>query len=309
MKHKRYTLDECLQAMRALGVQPRRKGVEWHMACPRCGGKDRCWLKAGARVPVLIGCRGCAMTWPEFVALAFGDAEAPRFIPTRPAYQEEPLPPPRSEEEAQAEADARIAALADAETHPYLQRKGVDGPCRVDPDGWLAVELFDFRRDGTVPPTPRTLQRISPEGVKRFIWGQRIAGMAHVIGRGAAIWLVEGYATGRSVKLALAEMHRSARVICCMNTSGIRRVAGMLAPADRVLATVVADCDPPKGDPLPEYGAGEATARATGLPYVMPRPAVYGDANDLHQEVDGLRRLCDALRTPRPAVPPEEKRR
>ena len=88
------------------------------------------------------------------------------------------------------------AASAADGTNPYLSRKGVKAHgLRADARGCLLVPLLD---DGKIV----NLQTISPDGLKLFLKGGRVKGLAHIIGEwehSNTIIVVEGYTTGATL--------------------------------------------------------------------------------------------------------------
>ena len=110
-------------------------------------------------------------------------------------------------EEARKEAQDRIAAEAAdlylslpeaSEDFPYLKRKGVknyDGMLRYwEEDGSIVFPAFNIA--GEI----RSLERIYPDGRKRFMAGGEKKGCFCVIGElGDKAFLCEGYATGASI--------------------------------------------------------------------------------------------------------------
>ncbi len=104
--------------------------------------------------------------------------------------------------------------------HPYLQRKRLDmvgcAGLRVDKDGWLIVPMI---RDHALI----SVQRISPEGEKRFSYGAPTKGATFRIRRpGAPIQILcEGLATGLAVFAACT----MANVIVCFSAANLVAVA------------------------------------------------------------------------------------
>ena len=96
------------------------------------------------------------------------------------------------------------------------------------------------------------------------------------MGSGQTRWLVEGFATGLSVRAALRSMYLDDAVIVCFSAGNLAKISGTY---------VVADND--------SSGTGQNAAQKTGLPWWMP-PST-GDANDFHQE-RGLAALSQILR-------------
>lgn len=170
------------------------------------------------------------------------------------------------------------------EPHPYLERKGFPQERGLVLDGELLIPMREFSCYRQL----NSLQRISADGTKLFLPGGKARGSIFFIGPFMASerWLVEGYATGLSVRAALREMFRDAQVAVCFSASNLEHV-GRVARALSVRTYIAADND--------KSGAGQAAAEATGLPWVMP-PDVDTDANDLHQR-QGLRALVNLIRS------------
>lgn len=183
----------------------------------------------------------------------------------------------RRDAEAATYLARQIIARSAFLPHPYLARKGFPTACGlVDPDdGRLIVPMYD----ATDYKRLLTVQRIADDGSKLFLRGGTAKDAVHYLGRGTEDVLVEGYATGLSVRAAMAALYRDCRVIVCFSAGNLAHVARLYPRA-----LVVADND--------ASGAGELAARQSGLRYVMP--AQTGDANDLHQR-EGLDALCALL--------------
>lgn len=181
----------------------------------------------------------------------------------------------------QAAADkARILwrqALPAEPAHPYLLSK--------------CVQPHGLRQIGQVLLVPLSIagqlvniQRIEPDGSKRFLSGGRVKGCCSPIGSiqpGQPLYLCEGWATG-------ATIHEStgAAVACSMN-------AGNLLPAGELLrqrypdaVLIVAGDDDRLTEGNPGRTAAEKTAEALGCQFVMPAwpdnaPLSLSDFNDL----------------------------
>jgi putative DNA primase/helicase len=96
-------------------------------------------------------------------------------------------------------------------------------------------------------------------------------------------WLVEGYATGLSVKAALDAMYIQSQVWVCFSAVNLQYVAERI-PGNRF---VFADNDVSR--------TGQRVAEATGLPWVMS-PVEGEDANDLHQRA-GVWELINVIKS------------
>ena len=193
----------------------------------------------------------------------------------------------RRDEIARHEAVAQEAVniVQDAKTgtgHPYMTSKGF-------PEQEVLIRNPYHTRDsleGEVMIVPiwtqtgnkvQSLQFIDEQGTKRFLPGGKVKGGCFRISRGRELWLVEGYATGLSVSVALRMLYRDAEVVVAFSASN------MVTFGKRCM--VVADNDP--------NGVGHRYAKATGYPWWSPPE--HGDANDLHQQY-GIRVLVGYLR-------------
>ena len=166
---------------------------------------------------------------------------------------------------AQAWRPGRPAVEA-IDAHPYLVRKGFPAEPGLVLDGDLLVAMNPVGDYGRLIG----VQRIKPDGDKKFLAGQRAKGAVYRMGSGRAkeTWLVEGYVTGLSVRDALRRLYRSADIVVCFSAGNLSHVASI-----GVGTHIMADND--------ESKAGEHAAIQTGLPYTMPA-TVGMDANDVH---------------------------
>jgi len=163
-----------------------------------------------------------------------------------------------------AQEALRQLSEASLAKHPYLARKGFPEALGLVLDKKLLIPMRDYKSGQVI-----SLQSIGPD--KKFLFGGRAKGATFTIGnKGGQRWLVEGYATGLSVKAALDALYIQAQVCICFSASNLQYVAERI-PGNRF---VFADHD--------ESGTGQRVAEATGLPWVMS-PVVGEDANDLHQ--------------------------
>jgi putative DNA primase/helicase len=180
-------------------------------------------------------------------------------------------------ERERAKIQAReILARCEVKAHPYLQAKGLRELGLVDKeDGSLIVPMYAAERYGDIT----SVQRISETGEKKFLPGGRAKDAVFHLGRGDSDVLVEGYATGLTVMLALRELYRRARVVVCFSAGNLASVARYYK------GRVIADNDASK--------AGEEAAKKSGLPWSMPSE-VGMDADDLRQK-EGIRAVCELL--------------
>lgn len=194
--------------------------------------------------------------------------------------------------------------------HPYLEKKGFPDETgfvlsgryvlfegtpdekEVVLEGGLLVPMREFSLYKQV----NSLQYIHADGSKLFLPYGKAQGSVFFIGPYMARerWLVEGLATGLSLRAALRMLYRDAQVVVCFSSGNLAHVGAIvkqLLPA----AYVMADHDHPNKQTGKK--AGEEAATTTGLPWVMPEEEGT-DANDLHQRF-GLRELVKLIRTVR----------
>src|SRR5574337_755725 len=169
-------------------------------------------------------------------------------------------------------------------THAYLGNKGFpDELGLVDEEKRLLIPMRDCQDYRRV----LSVQRITPEGDKRFLLGGRTKGAIYTLGgsKSRLTWLCEGYATGLSIRAACSLMAMPARIVVCFSSGNLVHVAGLIG-GERY---VIADHD--------ESKTGEIAAGKTGLKWAMP-DAVGTDANDLHQQ-QGLYSVAKLLQRAR----------
>lgn len=194
--------------------------------------------------------------------------------PRRPLQATEPDSPVEHERVAR---HARIlwdgARPADSH-HPYCQAKGISAEgLRVGQANELLVPLYAATTGQLV-----NLQRIYPDGTKRFLTGGQKSGCHfRLAGSGAPIF-AEGLATAWTVRAATGRT-----VVVTFDAGNLPKVAALLAKPGSVVA---ADNDnrekpgSPFGRKAHTYGTGHRKALATGLPFYLPPVPGY-DFNDL----------------------------
>jgi putative DNA primase/helicase len=192
---------------------------------------------------------------------------------------------------------------------PYLERKGLEGEsCRYLPDGTLVILLL--RYDLEIAYAIQAAQRILPDGSKFYSKGFNKPGCALRLGAVLPerdfILVVEGYATGLSVRAAL---ERELPVFVALDAGNLQPVVEVLLtlyPEHRVLICADDDWrtrDPRTGD-LTNPGRKTAAAIARQFPnvdYVYPafnaqRPLGATDYDDLRQH-QGLEVVTRQLRS------------
>ncbi len=142
----------------------------------------------------------------------------------------------RKAEEAKRHGEAAEAArklwssAAPAEaSHPYLQRK------HIQPHG-ARVDGEDLIVPMTIAGEIVNLQRIRPDGEKRFLPGGRTSGCFLTLGKpDAVIYLCEGFATGASIREATGHA-----VVIAFSASNLMLVAEALREKSPELRIVVA---------------------------------------------------------------------
>ena len=184
-------------------------------------------------------------------------------------------------ERSQAEARQAAGKVWDnapeaKQDHPYLARKVVPPlGIREESDGRLLVPLRDA--SGTL----HSLQRIRPDGEKRFFPGGRVKGCFHTIqGDTKTVYVAEGYATGATVHEATG-----ATALCAMACGNLKAVAATAASLFPLAVRVIAADNDPRTEGNPGLTKGREAARATGAGLAFPRfdnDEEGSDFNDLH---------------------------
>lgn len=184
----------------------------------------------------------------------------------------------QAKREAQTAAAERarsiLAHARKSASTAYTERKGLpSGHYLTNSAGATLIPIQD-ETGQTV-----NIQRIGPDGAKKFLPGGRVSGCFHVLHGKAPAVLCEGYATGATIQMATGR-----EVIIAFSANNLPKVARVLAGR---VALVAADHD--------TSGTGEKYANMTGLPYVMP-PTV-GDWNDYAGQ-NGTDAVTEAFKEP-----------
>ena len=180
----------------------------------------------------------------------------------------------RAEERAQNEAEAAreaseiwAAAPVVSHLHPYVTKKGLDRePLRQQGDK-LLIPMFDGA--GKL----WNLQRIAPDGSKRFLRGGRTDGLFCIIGsftrRGETACIGEGYAT-------MSAVHKASGYPCIVafsakNLPAVARLWNDARPDLNFIVCADDDSDNPNGN----VGLKAAQAAAEAIGARLARPLTH----------------------------------
>ncbi|MGH1410980.1 MAG: DUF927 domain-containing protein [Aeromonas sp.] len=302
------------ELLAAVGIDTPYRGK--HGPCPACGGKDRFRLDdkagrgtwfcnlCGAGDGLDLVCRVLSTT-PKAAAELLAPLVGVSAAGVDPAeweriYQQQQAKAEQAERQRALQrrrAASRAAAIAGDVTtgaSPYLVGKGIEQPQTAIsrtlireggenfPAGSLVVALTD--EGGALV----NVQLIRADGTKRYLAAGQKVGAYHRIGGGALVAVVEGYATGLSVHLAIR-----ATVYCAMdagNLLAIAQIARRQHPEARLLLCGDND-EGTKGNP--GKAKAEHAAAAVGGLVALP-PEFSGDWNDYHQ-AHGLSKTQEAI--------------
>lgn len=173
----------------------------------------------------------------------------------------------------QIDAAKRAAALiksANHSRHPYMVEKGFpESIGLVSADGDLIIPMHDFKSNELLGA--QRIRLVDNRWEKKMEYGMRAKGAVLRYGPKIAMEsiLVEGYATGRSVDLALRLLRLNVSVVVCFSAQNLVYVAQNGAGRRMVFADNDAS------------HAGEKAAAASGLPFCMS-DQIGEDANDVH---------------------------
>ena len=242
----------------------------------RCGTTERPKSNNGAYF--WNGERGWVMDWSgEAKAIWFedpnatpwNDEEKRLWAAKRAAAATEQ---DRKYEEAALKADITIRS-AKMDNHPYLEIKGFKDSRGLVLDDHLIVPMRNVVTNKL--QGYQSITWLVDEGryEKKMMTGMRAKNAVLYLGNRdlPECWLVEGLATGLSVRHALRSVGIPASVVVCFSASNLINVADQI-PGKRF---VFADND--------ESKTGELSAIKTGLPWTMA-DTVGWDANDLHRK-------------------------
>ncbi|WP_236361938.1 toprim domain-containing protein [Pseudomonas gessardii] len=192
----------------------------------------------------------------------------------------------REAEQHQRQQAAAVEALrlwnagapADAD-HPYLTRKGNKPHILRQHGDVLLVPLYLGRQ-------LVNLQRIHPDGGKRFLSGGMVKGCYSPLGiitAGQPLYVCEGWATGATI-----HAETGAAVACAMNAGNLLGVGQCLQRQRPDAVLIVAGDDDRQTEGNPGRTSAIKTAATLGCGLVFPpwsgaEPLELSDFNDLHQ--------------------------
>ena len=221
----------------------------------------------------------------------------------KPIWWNDPSAKPYTEEEKKAWAQKRRASeqkqklewaaaakraddllkVCTQETHYYLNSKGLPNALGLVAENVLVIPMRNWETNALQGVQMIEWNNHEKCFDKKMNYGMRAKGAILRLGTKTAkeTFLVEGYATGLSVEIALRQMRLIAAIAVCFSASNLEYVADKLQGKK----FVIADNDKSK--------TGENSAIKTGLPYTMSE--VEGeDANDLYQRA-GVMALCSLI--------------
>jgi phage/plasmid primase-like uncharacterized protein len=180
----------------------------------------------------------------------------------------------------QKQAAAKAAGLLNncqRAMHDYLKAKGFpEEPGNVYVKDGVPYLIIPMRVGNQLVGA----QVISPEGDKKFLYGQRTKGAEYVLDNKGPHLLVEGYATALSVRAAMKALRMRYTIHVCFSAQNLLHISKQLEDC-----FIVADHD--------ASTTGQRMAEQSGKRWWMP-PTVGQDFNDFHQEV-GLFKASQAL--------------
>jgi putative DNA primase/helicase len=194
------------------------------------------------------------------------------FVPDPNAHKKM-LAAKQEHEQRQKKAAQRAAYIVNnsvKDQHPYLVRKGFVDKGLI----WNDLLVLPMRVLGNLVGC----QLISQDGTKRFLSGQRTKGASLVIDNKGRNILVEGFATGMSVRRAMKHLRERYTIHVCFSAGNMLEVAKNLRDP-----LVIADNDP----------MGIATAKKIAPHYWVGEAGE--DFNDAEQRI-GTAAVSDSLR-------------
>ncbi len=294
------------ELLAAVGIDIPRRGK--HGPCPACGGKDRfrlddrecrgTWFcnQCGAGDGLDLVCRvfstppkEAAELLAPLVGLSAGGldpVERERIHQQQQARADAERK--RAEQERQKATRRAAAIISDCEqgNTPYVERKGFGSHLNAVNRTLIREGGENYPAGSLVIPLTNeagelvNVQLIRADGSKRYLAGGQKAGAFHRIDGGELVAVVEGYATGLSVHLAIG-----ATTYCAMDAGNLHAVAAIARrqnPEARILLCGDHDIDEETGErnKVTKRQTEQAAAACGGM---VALPPVAGDWNDYHQ--------------------------
>lgn len=268
--------------VRSLGLRP-LKPIQPDGKVYRCPTEDKPKRRNGAYMLAVDGRMGWVQDWATMDEPAIWkpgeDADLPEFNPEklRRAWEEDR----RKKAEATKRARAfygRCEPLRNG--HPYLESHGLDMTgcfgLKVDRKGWLVIPARRGRKIQTV-------QRIGPDGDKRFFPGAPVSGSSYWIepqrGRAVVTVICEGLATG----LALYRAVPHSRVIVAWNTGNLLKLDDLPSGLTVFAADNDHQTEAERGT-NPGIDAAREAAERVGCGFAHPEDISGTDWSDYRQE-------------------------
>lgn len=176
----------------------------------------------------------------------------------------------RHYEQAALQADITLRS-AKMDNHAYLEIKGFKETRGLVLDDKLLIPMRNVTTNKLQGYQSIWWDDQERKYQKKMLHGMRAKNAVLYLGNRdlPECWLVEGFATGLSVRDALRSVGLPASVVVCFSASNLVAVADQIKGKRYIFA----DND--------ESKTGEKTAMQTGLPWIMS-DTVSWDANDLH---------------------------
>jgi putative DNA primase/helicase len=268
-------MSDFISFARAHGVEIDHSKLFPSDRIKRCGTVDK--PRSGNGAYFWDGQRGWVMDWSGEAkvvwyedpnAKPWTEEEKAAFVARRSAQMSEQE---KKYQETAQKADS-IVKRAKLDVHPYLEMKGFP-----DQKGLVLEDRLIIPMRNVVTNKLQGLQEIwwnatDRKYEKKMIYGMRAKNAVLFMGNRDAgeIWLVEGFATGLSLRHAMRSVGLAGSVVVTFSASNMIQVADQI-PGKKF---VFADND--------ESMTGEKAAQQTGLPWTMA-DQVGWDANDLHK--------------------------
>ena len=290
------------ELLAAVGIDTPSRGK--HGPCPVCGGSDRFRLddKGGRGTWICNQCgagdgldlvskvtgkppKEVAELLAPLVGLSAGGldpAERERIHQQQQARAEADAKQAEQQRQKAARRAAAIAGDVAQGVSPYLTAKGLEWPQATINSTLIREGGENYPAGSLVIPLTNeagellNVQLIRADGSKRYLAGGQKAGAYHRIEGGELVAVVEGYATGLSVHLAIG-----ATVYCamdCGNLAAVAQIARRQHPKARILLCGDND-EHTQGNP----GKTKAEQAAAAIGGLVALPPIAGDWNDYHQ--------------------------